>query len=238
MALEVFNRKEIKYLLTTEQYEKLVKILPQYMNGDPYNKDGKPYTICNLYLDTEHNQLIQESLEKPVYKEKLRLRSYGQTPLDGTVYLEIKKKYKGLVNKRRTSLILEDAYKYIFDGVVVENPKINRQVLAEITYAQSRYHALPKAYIAYDRFAFFLKDDDDFRLTLDTNIRTRRDDLRLESEVYGEQLLQEGQWLMEAKASKGFPLWFARFLSENNIFAVSFSKYGNEYKRFVENQRI
>lgn len=237
MALEVFNRYEVKYLLSTEQFHKLVQIVPQYMNTDKYNQDGKPYTICNLYLDTEKDDLIRTSLEKPVYKEKLRLRSYGKTPLDGRVFLEIKKKFKGLVNKRRTSMTLEEAYRYLLDGEVPHNPKMNQQVMNEIIYAQSLYHAKPKAFISYDRFAFFEKEDDDFRLTVDTNIRTRRTDLRLDSDVYGEQLLEEGQWLMEAKASKTFPLWFARFLSENGIYACSFSKYGTEYTRFVKNQK-
>ncbi len=237
MALEVFNRYEVKYLLTTEQFQKLLKIVPDYMNSDPYNKDGKTYSICNLYLDTENDDLICTSLEKPVYKEKLRLRSYGKTPLNGCVFLEIKKKYKGLVNKRRTFMTLEEAYSYLFDGVVPDNPKMNRQVMEEIKYAQSLYHAVPKAFISYDRFAFFEKEDDDFRLTVDTNIQTRRSDLRLDSDIYGEQLLEEGMWLMEAKASKTFPLWFSHFLSENGIYSCSFSKYGTEYKRFVLNRK-
>lgn len=233
MALEVFNRYEIKYILNTDQFEKLLNIIPGYMNADPYNQNGNSYKICNLYLDTENDELIRTSLEKPVYKEKLRLRSYGKTALDGNVFLEIKKKFNGLVNKRRTLMTLKEAYSYILDGNVPENPEMNRQVMDEIKYAQSLYKAVPKVFISYDRFAFFEKDDDDFRLTLDSNIQTRRTDLRLESEVYGEHLLEEGQWLLEAKASKTFPLWFSHFLSENKIFSCSFSKYGTEYSRFV-----
>lgn len=234
MATEVFNRFEKKYILTQTQYEELVKIIPQYMNGDVYNKDGKTYTICNLYLDTEDDSLIKTSLDKPVYKEKLRLRSYGKTPLDGTVFLEIKKKYKGLVNKRRTAMKLSEAYEYFESGKIPENPQLNSQVMKEIDYVSGRYDVRPKVFIAYDRFAFFQKEDDDFRLTLDTNIRSRRTDLKLESETDGELILEKGFWLMEAKASKTFPLWFARFLSENGIFEKSFSKYGTEYIRFVQ----
>lgn len=237
MAIEVFNRHEVKYLITSEQFEKLLKIIPEYMNADSYNENGKPYTICNLYLDTQNDELIIRSLEKPVYKEKLRLRSYGKVSLDERVFLEIKKKYKGLVNKRRTSMTLSDAYAYLFEGKVPEDNKMNRQVMDEIIYAQKMYQAVPKVFISYDRFAFFEKEDDDFRLTLDTNIQTRRTDLRLENDIYGEQLLQEGQWLMEAKANKSFPLWFSHFLSENNIFPVSFSKYGTEWTRFVQNEK-
>lgn len=233
MALEVFNRYEIKYLLNSAQFQKLLKIVPEYMDPDPYNKNGETYTICNLYLDTENDDLIRASLEKPVYKEKLRLRSYGKTSLEGPVFLELKKKFDGLVNKRRTFMTLEEAYLYLMKGVVPENPKMNRQVMEEIKYAQSLYHAVPKVFISYERYAFFEKENDDFRLTIDTNIKTRRTDLRLDSDVYGESLLQEGLWLMEAKASKTFPLWFSHFLSENGIKSCSFSKYGTEYSRFV-----
>ena len=101
MAIEVFNRVEIKYLLTKENLDLLLPLLHQNMNSDPFNKDGKTYSICNLYFDTSSNELIRLSLEKPLYKEKLRLRSYGQAKLDDTVYHEIKKRFKGVVNKRR-----------------------------------------------------------------------------------------------------------------------------------------
>lgn len=234
MATEVFNRFEKKYILTQNQYEKLIKILPEYMNSDVYNRDGKTYIICNLYLDTENDNLIKTSLDKPVYKEKLRLRSYGKTPLEGTVYLEIKKKYKGLVNKRRTAMKLSEAYEYFQSGKIPQNPELNSQVMKEIDYACGMYQVKPKVFIAYDRYAFFEKEDDDFRLTLDTNIRSRRNELKLEADTEGELLLEKGKWLMEAKANKTFPLWFANFLSQNKIFEASFSKYGTEYIRFVQ----
>ena len=233
MAIEVFNRYELKYLLNQEQYEKLRNVIGNYMDCDFYNKNGKTYSICNIYLDTENDDLIRRSLESPVYKEKLRLRSYGKVSLSDTVYLEIKKKYRGIVNKRRTSFTLQEAYNYIQNGVLPVNEKTNWQVMNEIVYMQNRYHTVPKAFISYDRFAFFEKEDSDFRLTLDTNIQTRRTDVRLDHDVYGEQLLPEGVWLMEAKAYKAFPLWFSHFLSENKIYKTSFSKYGKEYTKFV-----
>lgn len=238
MAQEIFNRFEIKYFLTQSQYEKLRKILPEFMDSDVYNKNEKPYTICNLYLDTENDELIQTSLEKPVYKEKLRLRSYGRISLDETAYLEIKKKYKGIVNKRRTPIILSEAYAF-FEGKQPQTSSVlNHQVLDEIYYIQKRYHANPKVFISYERFAFYEKDNDDFRLTLDTNIISRRENLRLDSEIYGEKIIgkkgDENIWLMEAKAEKAFPLWFSHFLSENKIFPISFSKYGTEFTNYIQ----
>lgn len=233
MAIEVFNRKEIKYLITDEDKVALFSIIEKYMNCDAYNKDGKTYSICNLYLDTESDELIRKSLEKPFFKEKIRLRSYGKVSLTDNVFLESKKKFDGVVNKRRTTFVLQDAYEYFENGNIIENPKMNKQVMKEINYIMNMYNLKPRVFISYDRLAFFEKNNSDFRLTLDTNIQTRRDNLRLDYDIYGNQLLQPGQWIMEAKAFKAFPLWFVHFLSERKIFQTSFSKYGTEYRNYI-----
>lgn len=229
MAIEVFNRREIKYLLSDDDKNSLLAIIENYMDRDPYNLNGQTYKICNLYLDTEADELIRKSLEKPVFKEKIRLRSYGTVSLDATVYLESKKKFEDLVNKRRTAFTLSDAYKYFESGSLTDNPKMNHQVMSEIDYIMKYYKLQPKVFIAYDRLAFFEKNNSDFRITIDTNLQARRTDLRLDSSVYGEELLPPGKWLMEAKAFKAFPLWFVHFLSERKIYNSSFSKYGTEY---------
>lgn len=235
MPIEVFNRTEMKYLITEEEKNKLLSLLGDYMDSDPYNTDGNTYPIYNLYLDTPSNELIIKSLEKPVYKEKIRLRSYGLVCSDDAVYLESKKKYDSVVYKRRTSIKLKDAYSYFENKnlqSVINQSKINKQVLKEIDYIMNYYPLQPRVFISYDRLAFFEKNNSDFRLTLDTNIRTRRTDLRLDSNNDGIQLLPDGKWLMEAKAFKSFPLWFVHFLSENKIFSTSFSKYGTEYQLY------
>lgn len=234
MAVEVFNRVEQKYLLSQEDFDVLLPLLNQYMNPDAYNADGKGYLISNLYFDTSSDELIIKSLEKPVYKEKLRLRSYGQVKdFSETVYLEIKKKFDGVVYKRRTQLTLRQAYDFIQGrDIPRDDEKINYQVLEEIKNMMLRYELKPKVFIAYERLAFFSKTDSDFRLTLDKNILTRRNDLKLESEIYGEKLLKDGEWIMEAKAFKSFPLWFAHFLTERKIYRTSFSKYGNEFTKY------
>jgi SPX domain protein involved in polyphosphate accumulation len=236
MAIEVFNRREIKYMISDEDKNALLSIIGEYMDSDPYNKDGKTYSICNLYLDTPSDELIRKSLEKPEFKEKIRLRSYGTVPLDATVFLESKKKYDSVVNKRRTPFILSDAYRYFDSGILPDNPKLNRQVFSEIDYIMHFYRLKPRVFISYDRLAFFEKNNSDFRLTIDKNIQTRRTDLRLDSPAYGNQLLPEGKWLMEAKAFKAFPLWFVKFLSSRKIYSTSFSKYGAEYKNYLESK--
>lgn len=232
MAIEVFNRYENKYLLDSEAYYKFYNRLLEYMELDDYNKQHEFYSITNLYYDTPHNALIRNSLAKPKYKEKLRLRAYGIPNQDAKVYLEIKKKVFGLVNKRRTSLKLNEAYEFVRTGMEPEfKDYMNKQVIEEIKYFLTRYDLQPKVYLSYERKAMFCKNNRDLRITFDTNIRSRRYDLKLEDGTYGEPLLEPGQWLMEVKAEKTIPVWLAKMLSEHQMYRTSFSKYGNEYKK-------
>lgn len=235
MAIEIFNRVELKYILTQDDVDELIPLLNKKMKSDVYNPDGKTYPVSNVYFDTDSDELIIKSLEKPVYKEKLRIRSYGQVKdKNETVFLEIKKKFDGVVYKRRSLFTLEGARRFLKDGIVPDDKVVNRQVLFEIKDLMKRYELKPKVFISYDRLAFFDKENDDFRLTLDKNILTRREDLLLDSPVYGESLLKEDEWLMEAKAFKTFPLWFAQFLSKRKIYNTSFSKYGSEYRNYKQ----
>lgn len=232
MAIEVFNRYENKYLLDNEAYYKFYNQLLEYMELDDFNKQHEFYSITNLYYDTEHNTLIRNSLAKPKYKEKLRLRAYGVPNQDTKVYLEIKKKVFGLVNKRRTSLKLNEAYDFVATGMEPEfKDYMNKQVIEEIKYFLTRYDLQPKVYLSYDRKALFCKNNRDLRITFDTNIRSRRYDLKMEHGVHGEPLLEPGQWLMEVKAENTIPVWLVKMLSEHQMYRTSFSKYGNEYKK-------
>jgi len=235
VAIEVFNRYEIKYLLDYETCQKVQRRLVEYMELDEYNKNHPFYTISNIYYDTEDNHLIRHSLSKPKYKEKLRLRGYGVPKLEDKVYLEIKKKVNGLVNKRRTKLVLSEAYEF---AETREKPELksymNKQVLNEIDYLLKLYKPVPKLYLAYDRKAFFGINNRDLRITFDTNIRSRREDLRLEAGDHGRKLLPSDElWLMEVKAEKTIPIWLSKLLSEYKLFKTSFSKYGTEYKTLI-----
>ena len=239
LAKEVFSRFEVKYEINTAKKDILIAALQEYMVADKYNVGGNPYTICNIYYDTDDNYLIQKSVSKPVYKEKLRLRGYGVPNPGDLVFLEIKKKYKGVVNKRRTRLELEEAMRFTLSGEIPEQkPYINSQVMNEIKYFMSIYDLKPKLYLAYDRLAFFDKNDSEFRVSFDTNIRTRRYDLRLDAGDYGEKMFDDDVWLMEVKINKNLPLWFTRLLDENEIYHSSFSKYGTEYARLVGQGRF
>ena len=237
MAIEVFNRYEHKYLLDKKTFEQVLKVMDEHMTLDPYNPGHKPYTIANIYFDTPDDHLIRESLAKPEYKEKLRLRAYGVPKADSKVFLEIKKKYKGIVNKRRTALTLTEAYDFAKTGKAPE-PKeyMNRQVLSELEYFLKIYDLSPKLYLAYDRIAYFEKGNDDLRISFDMNIRTRRYDVALEHGDYGQMLLPGGVYLMEIKTSLAKPLWLTEMLSRLDIKKVSFSKYGTEFKNRIDSE--
>lgn len=236
MAIEVFNRYESKFLIDSETYKKIESKLLQYMDLDEYNKTHDFYTISNIYFDTKENHLIRTSLSKPKYKEKLRLRAYGVPGSDEKVFLEIKKKVCGIVNKRRTKLKLKEAYDFVGTGIKPELKEyMNKQVLNEIEYILQIYDLEPKLYLAYDRKAFFGKTNGDLRITFDTNIRTRRYDLKLENGDHGDLLLEEDKWLMEVKAANTLPLWLTNLLSEYRVYKTSFSKYGKEYEKLILN---
>lgn len=234
MAIEVFNRYEKKYPVSAQLFEDVQHELCKYMELDEYNKSHPYYTISNIYYDTMNNELIRKSISKPKYKEKLRLRGYGIPSLGDRVYLEIKKKVNGIVNKRRTRLVLGEAYNFVYTGKMPEYKNyMNKQVLNEISYFLNIYNLVPRIYIAYDRRAFFGINNRDLRITFDTNIRTRRTDLRLELGDHGEKLLGDDVYIMEIKAEKSIPLWLSQMLSDFNIYRTSFSKYGTEYKKMI-----
>lgn len=239
MAIKSFKRYEKKFILDKEQYNKLIPKLLEYMTPDKYCKSGKNYNIYNIYYDTKHNDVIRHSISKPFYKEKLRLRSYKipSNPSD-KVFLELKKKINGIVNKRRVSLTLEEAYKFLELGErPCSNDYINTQVLNEIEYYLNNNPVKPTVYIGYTRNAFFAKDDPDFRLTFDSNIISRRNNLSLEFGNSGDDILGKDKYLMEVKILGSIPVWFTRILSELSIYNTHFSKYGNEYMSYCLNKQ-
>jgi hypothetical protein len=224
MAQTVFNRYEKKYLVPQDIYDELRRQLEPHMQEDQYGL----HTICNIYYETPDNELIRRSIEKPVYKEKLRLRSYGIPVMDSTVFWEIKKKYRSIVNKRRIKLTLQEAYDYLEHDI---RPQKDSQILREIDFFLSRYPLSRGLYLAYDRIALAGRQDPSFRVTFDQNIRSRRTHMGLEEGDSGERLLPEGYYLMESKIMGATPIWFTEILSNLAIYPVSFSKYGNIYRK-------
>lgn len=228
---DVFKRYEKKYLLEEEQYRVLRERLKPYMKMDQYGKS----MISNIYFDTPDHRLIRESLEKPVYKEKLRLRSYGVPDGEANVFVEVKKKYQGIVYKRRMKMSLTEAENYLYCG---EEPEEDSQIRREVDWMFAYYKNLkPAMYLSYDRIAMFGLEDPDFRITFDSRILWRKKALDLSMGSWGEPLLQEGQRLMEIKIGGAVPLWLSHILDEMEIYPVSFSKYGNAYKASRESEQ-
>jgi len=231
MAIEVIRRTETKFLLDRKTYEELLKKISPHIEKDEYFESF----IYNIYYDTDNFDLIIKSIEKPVYKEKVRLRSYGIPKLDDYVFLEIKKKYSGVVGKRRVRIKLRDFYDYIENGTY---PKCNQQIMKEIDYCFKIYNLKPKMFLAYDRHSYYDKDNKNFRITFDWNIRSREENLKLNTKDAGDKpYLDENYLLMETKAMGSLPMWFTSILSSLKIYPTSFSKYGNIYKKKVEGKR-
>lgn len=223
----VFKRYEQKYILTPEQKLFLLDIIQPYMSIDQYGRT----TIRNLYFDTEDYLLIRRSIEKPVYKEKLRIRSYKQTLPTDHVFVELKKKYDSVVYKRRIALPEQQAMDFICGDRKLPD---HTQIVKEIAYFRDFYQMLrPVVFLAYEREAYYNRDGGDFRITFDENIRARTTELTTQGDDFGSPLLKEDAVLMEIKTIGGIPLWLSHILSEQEIFRRPFSKYGEAYCQLI-----
>jgi len=223
----VFQRYEMKYRITAEQKQRVLAAMEPYMEPDRYGRT----TIRNLYYDTDTYLLARRSIERPIYKEKLRIRSYEQADTESTVFVELKKKYKHVVFKRRVSLPEKQAMQWL--GGESPAPR-QTQISGEIDYFLKYYGSLhPTVFLSYEREAFYARDGSDIRVTFDDTILCRQEALSLQSEVYGTPILPEGSILMEIKCAGGIPIWMAQLLSKEHIYKTSFSKYGTAYRRMI-----
>lgn len=228
MAIEVFNRREIKYIINEDQYKLMIDLLDEYMQKDNNANDNEYYTVYNIYLDTINDDLISKSLLSPSYKEKVRLRSYYPFEDETSIFFEIKKKYNGIGNKRRSKMSYKDALNLINNkGLSENNNDYNKQVIKELEFICKTYDLKEKCEIFYDRSAYFGKDNDDLRITFDKNIVSIR-----EGETF--ELLDSNKLILEIKTTLAMPLWLTSFLSKNNIQKTSFSKYGTEYTEYLK----
>ena len=231
----VFKRYEKKYIIDSEKYKEVKNYLTYNAVPDKYGKSR----VCSLYYDTPDKRIIRASIEGPVYKEKLRLRSYGLPESGKPCFLELKKKYKGVVFKRRISADYRDILSYMRGEI---NGIPESQILRETDYFKRFYGELkPTADIFYDREAFYDRTDGDVRLTLDSNVLARGYDFDLENGIYGERVLEKGLYILEVKTAGAMPVWIAEMLNGLKIYPASFSKYGTAYKNGLlteEKQKI
>lgn len=224
----VFKRYELKYLLTLEQKECILKAMSPYMRLDDYGKT----IIRNIYFDTDTYRLIRHSIEKPTtYKEKLRIRSYNRSAPDDPVFVELKKKYKSVVYKRRLSMSESQAIDWICKKIDCGQ---NSQIAREIDYFLRFYETLqPRVLLSYEREAYYALDGSDFRITFDSQILCRENEITLDSDIWGTPILDDETFLMELKTSGGIPLWMTSILSKEKIYKTPFSKYGTAYQKLI-----
>lgn len=223
----VFKRYEMKYMMTRKQYRTVLEAMLPYMRLDKFGHTQ----IRNVYFDTENYRLVRRSIEKPSYKEKLRIRSYEK--VKDKVFVELKKKYDDIVYKRRESLPYMDLSAWLEKGNGAPFP-VDTQIGREIAYFFAYYQTIEaKVFLSYEREAFYALDGSDFRVTFDENILARREELSLSEEIWGERLIDQDCVLMEIKTSGGVPLWMTRVLTQERIHKTSFSKYGTAYLNLI-----
>ena len=250
----VFKRYELKYIITADQKERILNAIQHYMEADRFGRS----TVRNIYYDTDDFVLARHSIAKPDFKEKLRVRSYSKADADSTVFVELKRKFDGIVYKRRVGLPETDAMRWMAGSrtpstmgrmnypaheasASLQAANVSPQVASEIEYFKGLYSGLkPVLYLSYDREAYRMKrgasiadGGTEFRVTFDNNILCREGDLSLRSDAYGTALLEDGKFLMELKCPGAIPLWMTHILSEEHIYKTSFSKYGTAYCRFI-----
>lgn len=224
--MQVFKRYELKFILSKVQFNKLEKLIAHYMTLDSFGR----HKIRNVYYDTDDYKVIRHSLEKPIYKEKLRLRLYGEASNSSEIFIELKKKFKGVVYKRRIKANCLEVDKFL-NGL--EHSIEQSQVLKEIEYFKNSFDDLkPKAYIYYEREAYFCSNDENFRMTFDFNIKCRNKDVSLYDSKLDRQILEDNKVLLEVKTVNGLPFWLTSFLSNERVYKTSFSKYGTAYNEF------
>ncbi len=226
--IAVMKRYEVKYILSPEKVEFLKEKLKGRMEVDQFGLTS----IASLYYDTKNYRLIRSSLDKPEYKEKIRLRSYGLATETSPVYLELKRKASDIVYKRRVQSTIPKVIQF-FDGEKEALP--DGQINKEITFFRDYYRELvPTCLIIYDRVAYY-EPGGDIRMTIDYNPRYRMEDLTLTESMDGTSLLPEGYAILEIKVQGVFPLWLTEILDEGKIYKSSISKYGEAYKQKVLN---
>ncbi len=219
----IFRRIEKKYRITQEQRRELLERIGAKLAPDAHGVS----TVCSLYLDTPDWLLIRNSIEATTYKEKLRLRSYGTPGPDGRVFLELKKKYRGVVYKRRVALTERQAEAYLRSGI----KPFDSQIFRELDYAMRLYRSpRPAVALSYEREAFTVPAVPNLRLTFDAHVRYRTDRLSLTAGTAGKEILPADEVILEIKTDGAMPLWLSRALDECAIRPASFSKYGTAYR--------
>lgn len=223
---ENFKRYETKYILSKEIWLEMQEQLKEHLLPDEHATS----TISNIYFDTPDYQMVRNSMDKPLFKEKLRMRSYDPEPNPTSpVFIEIKKKFQKVVYKRRLTTSLKQGQAYLFEG---EDSMEDSQIKQEIDWLVERYGKVEgKMYIYYDRYSMKGIENEEVRITIDHNLLYRNKDLDLSHGIYGDYLLSPDKVIMEIKIPGAYPLWLTEILAQYQLYPSSFSKYGTAYQK-------
>lgn len=231
-TIEIFRRREQKYLITTNQYHALIERLEPYMRPDKFGIDGH-YTVTSLYFESPDKTIYFETKNKLDFRQKLRLRVYNDASLEDPAFFEVKQKHNKVVNKRRMLIPLKEAYRYLENDSKVpleDYETSNLQVLKEIDHFRKLYQLKPEMIVSYDRHALHGKTNPDFRMTFDLNLRTRNHNLKLEDGPYGKHFIDPDLVVLEVKVDDSVPLWLTRILQELECVQRSASKYCTSFE--------
>lgn len=211
-------------------------LLLEYMELDEYCIGGKEYRIYSIYYDTVNHDVIRDNSQGLTYKEKMRIRSYyAKNDPEDKVFMELKKKSEKVGNKRRIKIRLKEIEPFVNEGIMPHTEGyLQTQVAKELAYFLKMNKVRPALYVQYDRLAMFGKENKDFRMTFDRNVRTRRSNFVFGESDEDEFLLPDNMYIMEIKILGSIPLWLSKLLSENKLYSWGFSKYGVRYKRDCE----
>lgn len=233
MAKEVFNRYELKYIVNKALYKELLQALQGHVFMDKHGDQDGYYMVMNLYYDTADHLFFNETVNRQQFRQKLRLRGYNHINRDSNVFLEIKKKYRGVVYKRRTLLKLPEAYAFLADTLSKKDYSLydasNTQILGEVDFLKQFYQLEPKVIVSYDRQAFQGIHEEDLRVTFDRNLLKRETDLRIESRSDGELFMDPSLYVLEVKVNDRIPLWLSHILNDFQCWRQGYSKYTSSY---------
>lgn len=231
MTQEIFKRYELKFLLTRAEHEALRTAIMPRMAYDTYGDSEGKYNIVTLYYESRDKTVYFETMNRLRFRQKLRLRVYDEADLSSDAFIEIKQKFRNVVNKRRTLIPLEEAYQVLAEpyeeGVIESVNASNQQILREALHFKELYKLNPATVVSYDRQAFsgVLEGEQDLRVTFDYNLMCRSENLGLENGPKGLPFVEDDIVILEVKVSNSVPFWLSRLLSEFNFVRQGFSKF-------------
>jgi SPX domain protein involved in polyphosphate accumulation len=231
VARTLNDRFELKYLTRFDTYQRIIRQLDPYAERDGYAGELGRYSIISLYYDSPELACYWDKINGVPYRNKLRIRQYGSMAGSDDAYIEVKQKLLASIRKIRTRMKLTQAYDLLAAAhqraetseVIDRSPE--DEVLNHVMYLRSLYNLEPKAIISYEREPYVGRYDHHLRMTFDLNLRSRAEDLRLESGPWGKYIMSPDIVLVEMKVDGRIPEWFISLVAEHNLEPCRFSKY-------------